>query len=379
MLIPSRTRLVAPVLALFLAACAGSSPTSPSPSAGGTGAVIEGTVIGGAAQASAGVSAATMGAMPMSVARPLAASSMTGLTVQIVGTNLSAVVGESGTFRMTDVPAGTVRLRFTKDGVNATVEIANVTDDQFIQIQVEVSATSAVILDEARLGKVTLCHAEGTGDYHFITVSEDAEGSHRDHGDGEVGDPVPGQTGKTFDENCQPAGPSIEIEKSTNGEDADSAPGPEVEVGSPVAWEYRLTNTGTLNLTGIVVGDDQGVTVTCSETSLAPEASMTCTGAGVAVLGQYSNVGTATANWTSPTGTGTVTDTDVSHYLGVLPEEEEEGEKVTLCHRTGAGVYVKVDVGASAVPAHIAHGDGKVGDAIPGMPGKVFSSGCTAQ
>ena len=53
-----------------------------------------------------------------------------------------------------------------------------------------------------------------------------------------------------FDENCRPSGPSIDIEKSTNGEDADQAPGPSILVGNPVAWEYRVTNTGTINLTG---------------------------------------------------------------------------------------------------------------------------------
>jgi hypothetical protein len=338
-------------------------------------------VTGGGTPAPAGVAAFTTGGLAASMARPSSTSPMAGLSVQIVGTNLSAVVGEPGTFRLTDVPAGTVRLRFTREGVNATAEITDVTGDQFIQIQVEVTATSAVILDEARQGKVALCHAEGTGDYHGIVVSEDAESAHRSHGDGMVGDSVPGQTDKIFDESCQPVGPSVEIEKSTNGEDADSAPGPELTVGVPVTWEYRVTNTGTLNLTGILVADDRDVTVTCAQTSLAPDASMTCTGSGVVELGQYHNVGTVTANWTSSSGSGTVTDSDASHYFGVLPEEPEDGDglEVTLCHRTGADFYVIISVGTDAEPAHLAHGDGRIGDAVPGMPGKTFSSGCTPQ
>jgi hypothetical protein len=108
---------------------------------------------------------------------------------------------------------------------------------------------------------------------------------------------------------------------------------------------------------------------------------MTCTGSGVVELGQYHNVGTVTANWTSSSGSGTVTDSDASHYFGVLPEEPEDGDglDVTLCHRTGAGFYVIISVGADAEPAHLAHGDGRIGDAVPGMPGKTFSSGCTPQ
>ena len=152
--------------------------------------------------------------------------------------------------------------------------------------------TSAVIVEESREGKVSLCHAEGNGSYHLIDVSESAEPAHRAHGDGRIGDPVPGQTGKTFDADCRPVGPSIDIEKSTNGEDADSAPGPSILVGSAVNWRYVVTNTGTVNLTGVMVVDDRGVAVSCAgQTTLAPAASMTCTGAGLAALGQYPQLG----------------------------------------------------------------------------------------
>ena len=102
---------------------------------------------------------------------------------------------------------------------------------------------------------------------------------------------------------------------------------------------------------------------------------------GVAALGQYANIGTVTANWSANGSSGTVTDSDASHYLGVEPEdeEEEEGEKVTLCHVTGAGRYVQIEVDKNAEPAHLAHGDGKPGAAVPGMAGKVFGAGCSVQ
>ena len=52
---------------------------------------------------------------------------------------------------------------------------------------------------------------------------------------------------------------SIDIEKSTNDQDADTAPGPIVAEGSTVTWKYVVTNTGNVELTNVVVVDDQGV------------------------------------------------------------------------------------------------------------------------
>jgi hypothetical protein len=115
----------------------------------------------------------------------------------------------------------------------------------------------------------------------------------------------------------------ITIEKLTNGEEADTPPGPSIVIGDPVIWEYRLTNIGVVPLTGIVVDDDRGVVVSCAgQTTLAPGATMTC---------------------------------------------------------TGAGFYVMINVGIAAEPAHLAHGDGKPGEAVPGQPGRVFTAGCNVQ
>jgi hypothetical protein len=108
--------------------------------------------------------------------------------------------------------------------------------------------------------------------------------------------------------------PGIDIEKSTNGFDADLGTGPYIEVGEPVIWTYEITNTGNISLTGIVVTDDQGVAVSCPNTSLAPDTAMTCTASGTAVEGQYTNLGSVTGN--PPTGFGQVSDSDFSHYFG---------------------------------------------------------------
>jgi len=53
---------------------------------------------------------------------------------------------------------------------------------------------------------IDLCHYDAvTATYFSITVrTPQAEAAHRIHGDGKVGDAVPGMGGFVFDENCQP-------------------------------------------------------------------------------------------------------------------------------------------------------------------------------
>jgi LPXTG-site transpeptidase (sortase) family protein len=106
--------------------------------------------------------------------------------------------------------------------------------------------------------------------------------------------------------------PALGIVKSTNGQDANTVPGPAITVGGVVNWTYLVTNTGNVALTNVTVADDQGVTVTCPQTTLAVGASMTCTATGTAVAGQYTNTGTASTTY----GGNPVTASDISHYFG---------------------------------------------------------------
>lgn len=345
------------LVVLAIAAACGGGPTSPSR--------IDGTTIAG-----------TVNAVQRAVSSPSAAS--TGLTVTVAGTNLSATVESSGYFQLAGVPSGTVALQFRDGVVTATVELSNVGREPLIEIQVQLRGASAVIVNEMRSDtKVSLCHRTDSGSYHPIDVSPSAEPAHRAHGDGKVGDPVPGQPLKVFDRNCRAAGPGVQIVKSTNGQDANEAPGPTIVVGSPVTWTYVVTNTGTLPLTSVTVRDDRNVTVTCPATTLAPGQSMTCTGTGVATAGQYRNVGTVTAS----SETGSVTDTDASHYFGqaptTTPPPTADGARVQLCHRTGNGRYQLIEISRDAEPGHRAHGDARIGEAVPGMAGKVFGAGCS--
>ncbi len=180
--------------------------------------------------------------------------------------------------------------------------------------------------------KVVLCHRTGSGSYIRIEVSQNAESAHRAHGDGAPGEAVPATPGKIFDGECAMVDeqPAIDIEKATNGEDADAPPGPTVPMGELVTWTYVVTNVGTMSLADVSVLDDRGVVPDCPATVLAPGASMTCVGQGTALAGQYRNVGSVSAMGTDGT---VVTDSDPSHYLGQL-----DGGPVTLSvSRDGAG------------------------------------------
>ncbi|HSK78235.1 MAG TPA: hypothetical protein VLQ45_17410 [Thermoanaerobaculia bacterium] len=107
--------------------------------------------------------------------------------------------------------------------------------------------------------------------------------------------------------------PGISIRKLTNGEDANTAPGPTIPVGSPVRWDYEVKNTGNVKLTHVTVTDDQGVDVKCPKNTLEPGESMTCAGKGVAEACQYKNIGKAVGK--APDGSE-VSAEDPSHYLG---------------------------------------------------------------
>ncbi len=50
--------------------------------------------------------------------------------------------------------------------------------------------------------------------------------------------------------------PAINIEKLTNGFDADNPTGPQIEVGDDVVWAYIVTNNGDIPLSNVVVTDN---------------------------------------------------------------------------------------------------------------------------
>lgn len=119
-----------------------------------------------------------------------------------------------------------------------------------------------------------------------------------------------------------PAEPALTIEKSTNGEDADTAAeGPQLAVGSTATFEYVVTNTGQVDLVDIVVTDDILGEV-CTIATLVAGESTSCDATATVTAGAYVNIGTATGFADDGSGNPTgdeVTDTDPSNHTGVAP------------------------------------------------------------
>jgi len=111
---------------------------------------------------------------------------------------------------------------------------------------------------------------------------------------------------------------AIQIEKSTNGEDADYPTGPIVLARqTPITWTYEIENIGQVELGPWQVTDDQlsGIVV-CDGESLGVGESDSCSYGPVrAVAGQYSNVGLVRAF----DGTTRISDEDPSNYFGSDP------------------------------------------------------------
>ncbi|WMW25627.1 PEF-CTERM sorting domain-containing protein [Methanolobus sediminis] len=110
--------------------------------------------------------------------------------------------------------------------------------------------------------------------------------------------------------------PAISFEKSTLGTDgvwydADVAPGPSIPIGGSVEWKYVVTNIGNVPLTDIYVDDDQIGNVAYIAT-LEVGQSVTVTVSGVAVAGQYENIGSASTSYYSIY----LYEEDPSHYYG---------------------------------------------------------------
>lgn len=66
------------------------------------------------------------------------------------------------------------------------------------------SASGAASIASRTSDKVSLCHATGQGAYQLLSVAAPAESAHLGHGDGQIGDPYPGQRGYIFGPTCEP-------------------------------------------------------------------------------------------------------------------------------------------------------------------------------
>lgn len=121
---------------------------------------------------------------------------------------------------------------------------------------------------------------------------------------------------------CETA--SIDVDKfvSSDGitwEDADDAPGPQLDQGAQVWFRFDISNVGNVEVSGIGLSDNLYDTSGCTlPDALSVGASTTCTVGPLAVVaGQHTNIATATAIY----GSVTISASDrANYYSGDLPQ-----------------------------------------------------------
>ncbi len=85
---------------------------------------------------------------------------------------------------------------------------------RYLKVAVAASLMGALLFPATALAKVTkvdVCHSEGNGTFHLITVAEPAYQAHVDHGDSAPGGAVPGMDGYSFDDDCEPVADSVMV------------------------------------------------------------------------------------------------------------------------------------------------------------------------
>ena len=140
--------------------------------------------------------------------------------------------------------------------------------------------------------------------------------------------------------------PEIDIEKATNGFDADNPTGPELQLGDDVTWTYVVTNTGDVPLENVVVTDDKlGIIANIvdqgnGDAILDIDEVWTYEATGTAECGQYVNVADVVGYY----GVIPVTDEDPSHYI-VRCEPDIDIEKHTNGQDADYPAGPQIDVG----------------------------------
>jgi uncharacterized repeat protein (TIGR01451 family) len=192
-----------------------------------------------------------------------------------------------------DIPVGnSVNWTYlVKNTGNVTVSGISVTDDQGVVVT---CPKSVLLIDEEMT-----CTGSGVATAGWYRNLGTVNGSFEQTN-------VSAQDSSTY----YGSAPAVTLEKTTNGSD-----NPTIPVGSPVTWVYRVTNTGNVDIDTVVVTDNQGVSVICPKTALLIGEVMQCSGSGTATAGNYSNIGTVTANYKGLQ----ITANDSSSYFGSAP------------------------------------------------------------
>ncbi len=221
------------------------------------------------------------------------------------GDGLTILEGNAVTWTYTVTNTGNVSLSnvsITDDRVaNITYVSGDVDNDNVLDLTETWTYTAtgtAVAGDYTNIGTVTAPFTDSVGNTETATASDPS--------------------------NYFGANPGININKITdNG--AVQGDGILVQEGSAIKWIYEVTNTGNVALSNITVADDQvtaGITYVSGDTNnnslLDTDEKWVYEASGTAILGSYTNTGTATGAFTDSLGsTETATDTDTSSYNGV--------------------------------------------------------------
>jgi len=132
--------------------------------------------------------------------------------------------------------------------------------------------------------------------------------------------------------------PGIHLEKLTNGENADNAPGPSINVGEPVTWTYQITNTGDSALANITLDDSDlgNIIITFPVTGDTDNDLLLDNGetwiievSGIATLGQYENTGTACG---VALNDSSYCDEDKSHYFGEVNDDYGDAPEGSIAY-----------------------------------------------
>ncbi|RZV46087.1 MAG: hypothetical protein EX269_08270, partial [Acidimicrobiales bacterium] len=140
--------------------------------------------------------------------------------------------------------------------------------------------------------------------------------------------------------------PSIDLMKTVNGLDANSAPGPQFEVGEEIMIGYKITNTGDTDLSNIVVTDFTLGVISCDPGTLAPDEMFNCPGVKEIVTTPGSVFMEAMVEGTSPQGV-TVDDDDPINFT-VVDDTPPPLDPPADCSAVVDGMSVKISWDASA-------------------------------
>lgn len=190
---------------------------------------------------------------------------------------------------------------------------------------------------------------------HRFTV----QGSDPDDGTDSNADPTTGRTpvvelaagedDDTVDAGIWDPAPALVVETRAQGSDADDPPGPSVPVGDPVALDHLVTNTGNEPLEDLAVTDDQGVGVSCPQTTLGVLETVACEASTPALSGVHTHVGTAQAEGQESGEIASAS--DPATYTGVLAGLDVE-KTVDGADADTAADAIDVVVGATVTFAY---------------------------